>query len=174
MGASRSAFTMIEILMVALILAIAASIIIPQVSGSSDLTCSAAARTVLSDLLYAQDRAISTGQPHYVSFDTANTQYSIYALTSGATWTLIGHPVNQTSYIMHFGATGINSVGNATLVSANCGGSTIVEFDETGAPYAFVGGSGTPLSASGTVVITSGPTTVTLSIEPGTGDMAVN
>jgi prepilin-type N-terminal cleavage/methylation domain-containing protein len=171
---SRRGFSLIEILIVVIVLGIAASIIIPQVSGSGSLNASAAARTVLSDLLYAQARAISTGQPHYVSFDTDNQQYSIYALSSSAVWTLIPHPVNQTSYIMRFGGSGMNSVGNATLVSANFGGSTIIEFDELGEPYSYTGGSGTSLSTSGSVVIASGSSTVNLSVEPGTGDMTVN
>src|SRR3954452_15878826 len=68
-------FTLVEILMVVLILGIASAIIIPGLGSRDDLRCAAAARVVMSDLIYAQNRAIALQKKHYVRF--SGQQYSV-------------------------------------------------------------------------------------------------
>src|SRR4051812_47762470 len=66
-----SGFTLAEILAVVVILGIASAIIIPQIGTRDDMRVKAAARTLIADLIYAQNLAISTGQTVYVRFDVA-------------------------------------------------------------------------------------------------------
>ena len=57
---ARRAFTLIEILTVVIILGISAAIIIPNVSNRDDMRAAGAARMVMADLIFAQNRAIAT------------------------------------------------------------------------------------------------------------------
>src|SRR5688500_15065328 len=70
-------FTLTEILAVVVILGIASAIIIPQIGTRDDMRVKAASRTLIADLIYAQNLAISTGQVVYVRFDVAGNSYSL-------------------------------------------------------------------------------------------------
>jgi len=183
-------FTLIEILSVIIILGIAAAIIIPQIGQRGDLQAAAAARVVMADMLYAQNLAIATQgnptgqasnpQPYvFVSFDLTDVpnNYGLYYYSS-ATNRLVAltHPVNANNYVMTFGGTGPNSLSNVTLVSANFGGGQpILAFDATGTPYYYNSATKTAtlLSGAGTVVVTSGKYSLTISVEQDTGDVSV-
>src|SRR5436305_12238070 len=95
-----SAFTLIEILVVVIILGIASAIIIPQIGTRDDINCTAGARVVMADLIYAQNRAIVTQKKHYLDFTTAN-KYTIY--DDPAMATPITQPVLKTSFVTTFG-----------------------------------------------------------------------
>ena len=61
-------FTLVEILMVVVILGIAAACVVPQLSSRDDLKTAAAARVVMADLIYAQNRAIAVQQTvHFIA-----------------------------------------------------------------------------------------------------------
>jgi prepilin-type N-terminal cleavage/methylation domain-containing protein len=170
----RRGFTFIEILSVLVILGIVSAIVVPQISSRDDLQAAATARVVLADMLYAQNLAIATQQMRYVSFDTVNQQYGLYSSMSPLT--ALTQPVDQTPYVMTFGGSGANNVGSAALGSASFGaGATTVAFDATGVPYAYDTGTqtATELSSAGTVVISSGNYSATITVEPDTGDISV-
>jgi prepilin-type N-terminal cleavage/methylation domain-containing protein len=170
----RRAFTLIEILSVVVILGIVSAIVVPQISSRDDLQAASTARAIMADLLYAQNRAITTQQMQYVSFDTVNQQYGLYSSMSPLT--ALTQPVDHTAYVMTFNGSGPNTVGNATLTSATFGsGETTVAFDATGVPYSYDTGSRTTteLTSAGTVVVTSGNYSVTVTVEPNTGDISV-
>jgi prepilin-type N-terminal cleavage/methylation domain-containing protein len=183
----RAAFTLIEILSVVIILGIASAVIIPQIGSRGDLEAASAARVIMSDMLYAQNLAISTqGNPTQqtsnpipyviVSFDTINQQYGVYYYNSTAhQLTLLTHPVNHDNYQMTFGSSGVNSIASVTLTSASFAGQPAIAFDSTGVPYSFNSGSATAasLTGSGTVVVGSGNYSSTVTVEQDTGDMSV-
>ena len=52
-------FTLVEILVVVVILGIAAAVIVPQMGSRGDLKAAAAARMLMADLIYAQNKAIA-------------------------------------------------------------------------------------------------------------------
>src|SRR3954454_21595277 len=52
---SRTAFTLVEILAVVVILGIASAVIIPQISNRDDLKAAAGTRLVTADLIFAQN-----------------------------------------------------------------------------------------------------------------------
>ena len=112
--APRAAFTFTEVLVVVVILGIASAIVLPQVASHDDLNAAAAARTVMADLLYAQNRAIAMQTMHFVSFDTANQQYTLYSSSISPT-TVLTHPINLNHYVMAFGQTGPNNVSQTVI-----------------------------------------------------------
>lgn len=172
---SRHGFTLIEILTVVVILGIASAIIVPQLGTSSDLKVASAARLVMADLMYAQNKAISSQRPQYVCFDIANKQYGICSAVNPAN-VYITHPVNGGNYITKFGANGNGTLSQCTLVSASFGTNlTTLWFDEMGVPYAYDPSTNTssPLSAAGTVVLKCGNNQLTISVLPDTGELTV-
>jgi prepilin-type N-terminal cleavage/methylation domain-containing protein len=169
----RRAFTLVEILVVVVILGIASAIILPQLSSRSDLVASAAARQLVADLAYAQNRAITLQVKQYVSFapvtSTVGGSYTLMASSSGGSLT---HPITKQPYVQTLGtaSTGFSSVA---LSYASCDGNTVLYFDETGVPYSVPAtGPAIPLS-SGVVRLKSGDATAEVAIEPYTGALTV-
>src|SRR5262245_22244001 len=99
--ARRRAFTLVEILVVVIIIGIAAGIIIQQIGSRDDLVCSAAARVMMADLIYAQNRAIATQQRQFVWY--TGQEYHLMAMDASSTLQNITHPVNLTDYVQVFG-----------------------------------------------------------------------
>jgi prepilin-type N-terminal cleavage/methylation domain-containing protein len=184
----RGGFTLIEILSVVIVLGIASAIVIPQISSHGDLDAAAGARAIMSDLLYAQNLAITTqGNPKnqstnslpyvFVSFDATHQQYGVYYYDSTANQlTLLTHPVNRENYQITMNGTGENAIANVTLASANFGsGNSTIAFDSTGTPYSFNASTktATAISGSGTVVVGSGTYSSTVTVEQDSGDISV-
>jgi prepilin-type N-terminal cleavage/methylation domain-containing protein len=162
-------FTLVEILVVVVILGIASAIIIPQIGSRDDLVVSAAARVVMADLIYAQNRAIATQRPHYVRFN--GQQYSVSDQTSLVP---ITHPVSQNPFTVAFGGSGTPLEG-ASLGAWGFGGPDTIGFDELGSPFAFSGTGTSALATDGTISIRnkSGSVALKISIEPFTGEATV-
>jgi prepilin-type N-terminal cleavage/methylation domain-containing protein len=170
----RRGFTLVEILSVVFILSIISAIVIPQIGRRGDLQAAAAARALVGDLTYAQNRAIANGGWTYVTFSTANQNYTLYSGTASApSSTPLTHPVNEDSYVMTFGGAGPNALSGVTLASVNIGSSaSTLVFDSTGVPYAYAAGlPPVELSTAATAVISSDNYSVTVTIEPATGDI---
>src|SRR5438874_2544168 len=66
-------FTLIEILCMVVVLGIASLVILPQITTRDDLKVAAAARALMADLLYAQNRSIALQKMHYVRFNNNGT-----------------------------------------------------------------------------------------------------
>ncbi|MGD0769687.1 MAG: type II secretion system protein [Tepidisphaeraceae bacterium] len=175
-GPRARAFTLIEVLVVVLIMGIASAVILPEVSGQDDMNAAAAARMVMGDLLYAQNRAIAMQQYEYVVFNQTGQSYSLYdGTSSGPATTPLTHPINGISYVMTFGQAGCNNVSsNVTLGSVSFNGQSTIAFDETGVPYSYSSGPPTPLTGTGTIQLASGNYSVTISVAQDTGEITVN
>lgn len=173
-GRTRAAggFTLVEILMVVVILGIASAVIVPQLGSRGDLRAAAAARLVMSDLTYAQNRAIAQQKKHYVRF--FGQQYSV---CDSSALTAIDHPLKpaQSSgkYIITFGAGGTYGLDQSSLGAVNFAAKSIIGFNDLGEPFAFDGVTETPLTASGTIIVQSGGISLTIQIEPFTGEASV-
>jgi len=189
----RSGFTLIEVLCVCIILAIAARITIPFITnGYADVKLSAAARSFMADVYYAQSLAVTKQQNVFIVFTPAtSTTGGSYTIKSGATLTSAVQEKNPTDfldYIQYLG-TCANSTQQAaqrpTFADAKLGtlptGFTVLGFDLMGEP----------LNADGSVMATSpsgsssssldlllnspdGKMKVTLSIQLYTGELSVS
>jgi prepilin-type N-terminal cleavage/methylation domain-containing protein len=169
----RRGFTLVEILVVVVILGIASAIIIPSIGSRDDLTAAAAARVCMADLIYAQNRAIATQQRQFVWFN--GSQYNLMMLDSSSTLQTIEHPVNLTPYIQVFGLPR-TAFEKVSLDSWDFAGPSILGFDELGSPFSYDSSTGTqtPLASAGTIVIKCGVSTLTIAVEPFTGETTAN
>ena len=172
---NRRAFTLVEILVVVVIIGIAAAVVVPQLGTQSDLRAAAAARLIMADLIYAQNRAIATQTKHYVVFDTTNQKYRI---RMGSTLVDIPQPIPKESfYEVVLGQKG-TALSEISLGTVNIEGFTTIAFDELGVPYSYNASTSatTALSTSGgsTIPVKCGTFTLTISVEPYTGEIKVN
>lgn len=167
------AFTLVEILTVVVILGIAAAVVIPQMGSREDLVVGAGARVVMSDLMYAQTRALTTQKTQYVVFDS---DAQTVRVMEGQPMAQVSHPVTHMDYVEYFQSDRNSGLKQVQLVSAKFGTSAVVlAFNSLGEPLAASndGSSTTPMSASGQVVVRSGATDITIQVEPYTGEMSV-
>jgi prepilin-type N-terminal cleavage/methylation domain-containing protein len=173
----RPGFTLVEILCVVIILAIIAAMALPSAATAAQSgDAAAAARTLMADLLYAQSRAISTHTCHYVIFDSSNNSYSVQYNT-GTSITCVTDP---TTGLSSDSANNLSRLCGATIASFDVGSNGGIVFDAMGIPYAYNPAATTPalyqgsaLSAPGTIVIQSGGTSLTITIDNDNGAISV-
>lgn len=148
-------FTMVELIVVMVILAILAVVVIPYAVGYSGLRARSAARMVMADLEYAQSEAIVTQVPVTVTFDVASDSYTV----SNASGPLI-HPITKSAYEVRLDQS--RGMSDVTIASASFGVGSAVTFDVLGAP-----------DSSGTVAVAAGADTYYVTVKPVTGRVTV-
>ncbi len=174
----RAGFTLVEILTVVLILGIASAIIAPQIGSRDDLKARAAARVLVSDLIYAQNLAIAQQKRIYVRFDPDAENYRLMDSPT----TEIPHPVTKADkFITQLGPTGGGGMANVTIQSAVFNGvdtayrptDTLV-FDELGTPHVYsdVWGNINEMLDSA-IVLQCGVHTISVVIERYTGEITI-
>jgi prepilin-type N-terminal cleavage/methylation domain-containing protein len=156
LGQGGNAFTLIEILIVVVILAIAALSAIPMISSAGSVQVRSAANMTAADLEYAKSLAISRGQNFSVVFDTSTESYRIIDEYGNT----VPHPVKKGSdYVRDFPNEGLDRVD---VVDADFDGTSQIQFDYLGSP-----------DHGGAVTVQAGGTTATISVEPVTGYISV-
>lgn len=151
----RSGFTLLELLIVMVILAIAAAMVIPNISSGKDLEATSAARLITADLEYAQNMAITHQEPVTVTFSVSSESYTL-SNTSGP----LIHPMTKTAYTIALASQ--QGFSGLDIVSANFGGSDTVSFDEIGTP-----------SNAGSVTVQSGASRYRIDVAAATGRVTV-
>src|SRR4051812_46986306 len=134
---SRRAFTLIEILMVVTIIAIASAIIVPQIGTRDDLKQAAGARVVMADLIWAQNRAISTQQKQYIIF--SGQSYTLWYKDSTNTLKKNSHPVTHNEYTTSFGVKNTPMADVSISGTPSFAGKNSLCFDEMGTPFGYDG-----------------------------------
>src|SRR5438270_11106338 len=136
---ARRGFTFVEIIAVIVILAGLWVLVLPAMGTRDDLRLGSAARVTIADLLYAQNRAISTQTTQFVSFAAAsggnNGGYAIYDAQPFGT--AITNPVTQQPYSVTYGSGGASPFGTIIVsgVSFNANSqNTVLAFNELGQP----------------------------------------
>jgi type II secretion system protein H len=171
---TQRAFTLVEVMTVVVILGIAAALIVPQIGTRDDLDVAAAARSVMADLLYAQNRAISTQKKHYVEF--SSTGYTVLTQDSDTSpLYTITNPTTQNSYVVTLGAVN-TTFQNVKIAAVNFDNSPnlAIQFDSLGAPWVYnpQQGTATPLVNTGTITLTTTAAALSANIliDPATGE----
>ena len=174
----RRAFTLVEVMAVVVILAGLWVLILPSMGARDDLRAGSAARTVIADLIYAQNRAISTQQTQYVNLTLAaagtNGGYALYDQQPFTT--PITNPIAQGPYTVTFGSGAASQFSTIKVSGVNLGtaGYTVLAFNELGQPMGGTTSTApTVLTAAGTITLSSGTQSITLSIEPDTGNITL-
>lgn len=162
-----SAFTLIEILVVMMIIAIAALVAIPMMSSAADMQIRSAANMIAADLEYAKSMAISRGQNFSVVFSAAAERYQVEDQDGD----VIAHPVKRGfDYVIDFANDNRLDKVDIKTVDFDPGSSDTVTFDYLGSPHSGTGSS--PLS-QGVVTLQAGSTTMTVEVEPVTGYISI-
>jgi prepilin-type N-terminal cleavage/methylation domain-containing protein len=167
-GMWAPAFTLVEVILVIVILAIGALVAMPAFSGASEMQLKAAADKLGADIEYAKSMAVTTQKNHRVSFDTTNGYYEIQVL-NGVTWAAINDPIKKGS-TFRVTYSQLSRLSHVTINSAAFNGTAVVQFDYTGTP---LDGSGVSLPAAGVVTLGAGTQTTTVTVEPVTGFISV-
>ena len=150
---SNGGFTVIELLIVVVILAIAALTAIPMMSSASSLQIRSAANLMMADLEYAKSMAITRGQNYSVVFDAGADSYQIEDQNN----TVISHPVKKGfNYVVSF--PNDSRLNRVDVTNVDFNSTQRVQFDCLGSP-----------DNGGTVSLQAGNNTATITVEPVTG-----
>ncbi len=164
---NKNAFTLIEMLMVIVILAITSLMVIPQMSAASSAQLDAAASIIASDLEYAKSLSISTQQWHSVVFDKSSESYQI----QDSDGNVVPYKMNPSGYyVVDF--TKDSRLSRVDLYEAKFDDSPTITFDYLGSPYSGSGISN-PM-ASGDVTLKAQGVESHITIEPVTGYIRIN
>jgi prepilin-type N-terminal cleavage/methylation domain-containing protein len=162
----KAAFTLVELMVVVVILAIIAATAVPMFSGSHDAQVQAIARALVADLELAQSTALARQASVALVF-SADLQHYKVALASqdlGSYDAVVpldhplkaGHPYEVTPSA-DLGAP------DAAVVTVNFGGDRAIVFDSFASP-----------DFAGTLVVRGGNATLVLSVEAVTGRVSVS
>ncbi len=160
-GTGAAGFTLVEMIVVMLIMAIAAAMIIPSAMSTASDQAEAGARLLTADLEYAQNYAITTQCETTVQFENGGKAYALSYKdpVSNASVTL-KHPITHSDYRVDFGA--LRGFGQTAISSPNFGGETKVVFNALGAP-----------DKDGTATVAAGTHAYRVTVAPVTGRVTV-
>ncbi len=154
---TRDAFTLLEVLVVVVILGIVALAVVPRISSATGINAQAAARLVVSDLMYAQNEAIAQQAARQVIFDASAETYRL----TDSTGTNLPAVWLGGEYIVNF--TTDSRFDNVTIESVDFGGQPQVSFDDLGTP-----------NSGGTVEVKSGTSRYRITVAAFTGRITVD
>ncbi len=143
-------FSLVELVVVVTITAILAAVAVPKIShGLSAQGLRTAAQRVASDLAYARTMARNRGRATEVHFSTGTTQYSMPGTPS---------PNGDSEYLVDLADT----PNPAQIEAVDFGGEAFVSFDLYGVP-----------SSGGSISLSSGSSTKTLTVNATTGQVTI-
>lgn len=177
----RSAYTLLELLIVIAVLGLAGALVVPHLVGRESMNVQAAVRMIISDLSFAQSDALAHQEYRRVyfyddghgycivrvtdadfddDFDAASADYIDDPLTSGGT-------VSQ--YIVDFAAN--DRFEGVTIQSIDIdSGERAITYDQIGGTVRSGGNPG----LGGTIVVSSPEDTYTIHVAPFTGKLTVD
>jgi prepilin-type N-terminal cleavage/methylation domain-containing protein len=158
-------FTVIELVIVVIIIAIAAMTAIPLVTSADSFQIRSAANMIAADLEYAKTISISRGQSFSVVFDKTTETYRI----EDQGGTVITHPVKKGfDYIVNF--QNDSRLSKVDIFDVDFDTTSEIKFDYLGSPY---NGNDNPMN-SGVISLRAGQMTATINIEPVTGFISIS
>lgn len=165
-----AAFTLVEVLLVVILLAIGALIAAPAVSESDATRVQSAAMLLTADLQFAQFESIAhADEPRGVRFDIPNNRYEVVRANGTSTLdcsqaVVLTNPVDKRPYRTEYGGSRGAELAGVTIDSYSLDGDACVAFGALGE---------TDQTAAATVVLRSGSSTITVSIDAGSGEASI-
>ncbi len=162
----RKGYTLAEIVVVVLILAVAAAIVIGGIGSTKDAQVTSAATVLAGDLELARSLALTTQVPHAVVFSSDRQSYKVVANYAGQAYgsvAAVAHPV-KAGETLEVTLAKLGGMGSVVVgpVSFGVGGETYVRFDAEGDP-----------SSAGSVTLQAGATGMVVSVAALTGTVTV-
>lgn len=159
----NSAFTLIELVMILVIVGILAAAALISGTAKGPIRLEAACQRLVSDLRYIQQMAMAEQVRFGISFDTSQESYFGYRMNTS---NKAKSPHTQSDLEVDFD--GMREFNEIEITSTNF--SDAIEFDSMGAPY---NASGVMLSSEGIVTLTDGTNSKTVRIEAVTGKVKI-
>jgi prepilin-type N-terminal cleavage/methylation domain-containing protein len=170
----RRGFTLAEILVTVSVIGIAAAVILPQIGSRDDLRTISAAREVVADLTYAQSRAVATQKPTYVRFDPVNNRYDLLEQIAPSDVYMI-HPLEHANYSVSLGSGRSDDLKYVVFDQVTFDSKTVLMYDEMGTPYAYDPTTqASAAMAAGSIRLKSHAYTVTVNVQPYSGELKIN
>jgi type II secretion system protein H len=161
---ARAGFTLVELMIVLVVLAIIAAVVLPNIGSSADTQVTSAARVVAGDLELARSMALTTQRPHALVFRLDRAAYKVVA-------NYLGEPYNSVDAVTHPVKSGedfevvladLGGMGTVVVTDVDLGGDSYVTFSAEGEP-----------SSGGSVTIAAGASEAVVSVEALTGAVSV-
>lgn len=149
--------------MVIVIVGILAALAIPRFASFYYIKLSGAMKKAAADIRYVQQLAISRHESYNIIFNTGNETYEVRRVSDNS---YAANPFTRGNFIVNFNSD--PQYNGIKIDSASFG--TTLQFDWQGIPR---NGSGTALSAEGSIVFSYQGNTITIYITPNTGRVRV-
>jgi len=161
---ARAGFTLVELMIVLVVLAIIAAVVLPNIGSGADAQVMSAARVVAGDLKLARSMALTTQQPHALVFRSDRAAYKVVANYLGEMYEgvdAVAHPVKggEGFEVVPADLAGMRDV---VVTDVDFGGDAYVMFSAEGEP-----------SSGGSVTIAAGASEAVVSVEALTGVVSV-
>lgn len=142
----KKGITLIEVMMVLVILGILAATAVPRLRGIEAIKLTGAAKSLVSDIRYAQQIAVSRHTPTRIIFNITADKYSAQEyIPLNASWMAIKSPFTKADLTVDYSK---DPYAGTNINSASFGGTATLGFNWTGAPS---GGGTVVLSLKGAV-----------------------
>ena len=159
---SRTAFTLIEVLIVIVLLGIVAAMALPMTGAAGATKAIAAGRLLQADLEYAQHESIAhPDDPCLLKVDSKGQRYWI-AKASDVN-TPISDPAGQGAFLVTFGSGRAHMLTGVTINTYSLGGDNELHFDAFGQP---------DQTTAATIVLACDSVAMTLSVDPVSGEVS--
>lgn len=159
----RGAFTLIEMMITIVILAIVASLVVPLAGEDGVARLRAAARLLIADLEFAQVESMTHGDdPRIMVFDPILDSYMIAAATDPAV--PITHHLTGEPYLVQYGVGRTSQLEGVTIESVALDGDNQVRFGVYGQ---------LDQATPGTITLGSMGRTITITLDPDTGEASL-
>ncbi len=160
---SLRAFSLVELLTVIMVIAVASALAIPMISNGPANELRAAADLLEADLSFARMNSITdASNPHIVVFDSTNHRYHI-ALAATPT-VPIANPVDNTPYTLTFGQGRSKAIPNVTIQAYSLDGDDRIQFGQYGQ---------IDQTSDATITLSAKSKSITLTIKASTGETTI-